>query len=147
MKRLILAALVAAPFAIHAAGPDKAFKDCSMKAPKTAKKTELLAMATVKEDAAKKAALGTAGPGATIVKGGIETESGCLVYSYHVKDPAAKGQNEVFVDAGNGKILKQEHESALRAAAEKPVDKVKEVAGKTKEAITGTPSTNQAVKK
>ena len=147
MKKLILAALVAAPFAVSAAGPDKAFKDCSMKASKTAKKTDLLAMATVKEDAAKKAALATAGAGATIVKGGIETESGCLVYSYHVKDPAKSGQNEVFVDAGNGSILKQEHESALRAAAEKPVDKTKELAGKAKEKITGEPSTNQAVKK
>ena len=147
MKRLILAALVAAPFAVSAAGPDKSFKDCSMKASKTAKKTDLLAMATVQEDAAKKAALGTAGAGATIVKGGIETESGCLVYSYHVKDPAKSGQTEVFVDAGNGAILKQEHESAMRAAAEKPVDKVKEVAGKAKEKVTGEPSTNQAVKK
>ena len=147
MKKLILAALVAAPFAVSAAGPDKSFKDCSMKASKTAKKTDLLAMATVKEDAARKAALGTAGPGATIVKGGIETESGCLVYSYHVKDPAKSGQNEVFVDAGNGAILKQEHESALRAAAEKPIDKTKELAGEAKEKITGQPSTNQAVKK
>lgn len=147
MKKLILAALVAAPFAVSAAGPDKAFKDCSMKASKTAKKTDLMAMATVKEDAAKKTALATAGAGATIVKGGIETESGCLVYSYHVKDPAKSGQNEVFVDAGNGSILKQEHESALRVAAEKPIDKTKELAGKAKEKITGEPSTNQAAKK
>jgi uncharacterized membrane protein YkoI len=147
MKRLILAALVAAPLAVSAAGPDKAFKDCSTKASKMTKKTELLAVAKVKEDAAKKAALATAGPGATIVKGGIETESGCLVYSYHVKDPAVKGQTEVFVDAGTGMVLKQEKESAVRAAVEKPVDKVKEVAGKAKEKVTGEPSTNQAVKK
>jgi uncharacterized membrane protein YkoI len=147
MKRLILAALVAGPFAVSAAGPDASFKDCSTKAAKTAKKSDLLTMAKVKEPEAKKAALATAGSGATIVKGGIETESGCLVYSYHVKDPAQSGQTEVFVDAGTGQILKQEKEGALRTAAEKPVDKVKEVAGKTKEAVTGTPSTNQAVKK
>ena len=118
-----------------------------MKASKTAKKTDLLALATVKEDAAKKAALATAGAGATIVKGGSETESGCLVYSYHVKDPAKSGQNEVFVDAGNGAILKQEHEGAVRTALEKPVDKTKELAGKAKEKVTGEPSTNQAMKK
>jgi hypothetical protein len=29
---------------------------------------------------------------------------------------------------------------------EKPVDKAKELAGATKEAVTGTPSTNQAAK-
>ena len=147
MKRFILAALLAAPFALSAAGPDKAFKDCSTKGEKMrmTKKSELLGMAKVKEDEAKKAALGTAGSGATIVKGGIEVESNCLVYSYHVKDPAKKGQTEVFVDAGTGAILKQEHESAVRAALEKPVDKTKEVAGKTKEAVTGTKSTNQSM--
>jgi hypothetical protein len=148
MKRIILAALVAAvPFAASAIGPDKAFKDCSTKGEKMrlTKKAELLKMAKVKEGEAKKAALGTAGAGATIVKGGIEVESDCLVYSYHVKDPAVKGQTEVFVDAGTGAILKQEKEGALRTALEKPVDKTKEVAGKAKEKITGEPSTNQAM--
>jgi uncharacterized membrane protein YkoI len=147
MKRFILAALLAAPFAISAAGPDKSFKDCSTKGEKMrlTKKSELMKMAKVKEDDAKKAALATAGSGATIVKGGIEVESDCLVYSYHVKDPAAKGQTEVFVDAGTGTVLKQEKESAVRAAMEKPVDKTKEVAGKSKEKMTGEPSTNQAM--
>ncbi|HUQ29154.1 MAG TPA: PepSY domain-containing protein [Usitatibacter sp.] len=149
MKRIILAALLAAPFALSAAGPDTSFKDCTTKGEKMrlTKKAELQKMAKVSEADAKKAALGTAGSGATIVKGGLEVESNCLVYSYHVKDPAHKGQTEVFVDAGSGAILKTEKESALRAAAEKPVDKVKEVAGKTKEKVTGEPSTNQAVKK
>ena len=105
-------------------------------------KKELLKTAPVKEAEAKKIALGTAGPGAKIVKGGIETEDGCLVYSYHVKDPAKSGQTEVFVDAGNGKVLKQEQEGATRAAAEKPVDKTKEVAATTKEKVTGEPSTS-----
>lgn len=145
MKRIILAALAAAPFALYAAGPDKAFKDCSTKASHLTKKSELMQTAKVKEAEAKKAALATAGEGASIVKGGIEVESGCLVYSYHVKAKGAKDQNEVFVDAGTGGILKQEHESATRAAVEKPVDKTKEVAGKTKEKVTGEPSTNQAM--
>ena len=76
------------------------------------------------------------------MKGGIETEDGCLVYSYHVKDPAKKGQTEVFVDAGNGKVLKQEMEGSVRAAAEKPIDKTKEVAATVKEKVTGEPSTS-----
>ncbi len=143
MKRIILALLVTAPFAVSAA--NGTFKDtCSTKASKTTKKTELLATAKVKEAEAKKIAQEAAGGGA-IVKGGIETEDGCLIYSYHVKDP--KGQTEVFVDAGNGKVLGTEKEGKFRAAMEKPVDKVKEVAGKTKEAVTGKPSTNQAVQK
>ena len=143
MKRILMAVLVALPLAASANG---AFKDCSMKASKTAKKTDLQTMAKVKPDEAKKIAMGTA-PGSSIVKGGIETEDGCLVYSYHVKQANASGQTEVFVDAGNGMVLKKEHEGAMRTAAEKPVDKTKEIAGKTKESVTGQPSTNQAMQK
>ena len=143
MKRLILATALAVPFALHAAPPaSAAFKDCSTKASKMTPKADLLKTAPVKEAEAKRIALGTAGAGATIVKGGIETEDGCLVYSYHVKDPAKSGQTEVFVDAGTGKVLKMEQEGAMRAAAEKPVDKIKEGAARTKEKVTGEPSTS-----
>jgi uncharacterized membrane protein YkoI len=143
MKRLLLAVLVAVPLAASANG---AFKDCSMKADKLAKKADLEKMAKVKPEDAKQIALKSTN-GASIVKGGIETEDGCLVYSYHVKDAAGKGQTEVFVDAGNGLVLKKEHEGAARAALEKPVDKTKELAGKAKEKVTGEPSKNQAMNK
>ena len=143
MKRLMLLTALAVPFALHAAPPaSSAFNDCSMKASKMTPKKELLKTATVKQAEAKKIALSTAGTGSKIVKGGIETEDGCLVYSYHVKDPAKSGQTEVFVDAGNGKVLKQEQEGATRAAAEKPIDKTKEVAATVKEKVTGEPSTS-----
>jgi len=143
MKRLMLLTALAVPFALQAAPPaSSAFNDCSMKASKMTPKKELLKTATVKQAEAKKIALGTAGTGSKIVKGGIETEDGCLVYSYHVKDPAKSGQTEVFVDAGNGKVLKQEQEGATRAAAEKPIDKTKEVAATVKEKVTGEPSTS-----
>ena len=103
MKLLLLAAFFSMPLALHAAPPaSSAFKDCSTKASKMTPKADLLKTAPVKEAEAKRIALGTAGAGATIVKGGIETEDGCLVYSYHVKDPAKSGQTEVFVDAGTG---------------------------------------------
>jgi hypothetical protein len=147
MKRFILAALIAAPLAVSAAGPDKAFANCSTKGEgmRLTKKSELQKQAKVSEADAKKAATASVGEGATVVKGGLEVESNCLVYSYHVKAKGAKDQTEVFVDAGNGQVLKREHESAVRAAMEKPVDKTKEMAGKTKEAVTGKPSTNQAM--
>jgi|SRR6185436_1067078 len=145
MKRMMMAVLVALPFAASAA--TGTFKDsCSMKADKLTKKTELQKMAKISPDEAKKIALGNA-PGSSIVKGGIETEDGCLIYSYHVKHAGDKGQTEVFVDAGNGMVLGKEQEGAVRAAAEKPVDKTKELAGKTKEKVTGQPSTNQAMTK
>jgi uncharacterized membrane protein YkoI len=143
MKRLLMALLVALPIAASA---DGAFKDCSMKASKTAKKADLEQMATIKPDAAKAIVLKDH-PGGSITKGGIETEDGCLVYSYHVKDASGKGQTEVFVDAGNGVVLKNEHEGALRTAMEKPVDKTKELAGRAKEKMTDEPSTNHSMTK
>ena len=147
MKSFILAALVALPLAANAIGPDKSFKDCTTKGEKMrmTKKSTLLKEAKVKEADAKKIARDSAGEGATVVKGGIEVESDCLVYSYHVKAKGAKDQTEVFVDAGDGSILKKEHESAARAEMEKPVDKTKAAAGMAKEKTTGKPSTNQAM--
>jgi ribosome-associated translation inhibitor RaiA len=150
MKRLIIAVALALPFAVYAAPPSSsAFKDCSMKMSakdKVSKKTELLAKAKIKEDEAKKIALSTGESGATLAKGGIEMEDGCLVYSYHVRAADKKTQTEVFVDAGNGNILKTEKEGKLRTALEKPVDKTKELAAKGKEKVTGEASTSQAKK-
>ena len=146
MKRTLIAAiLIAVPFAASAASGDFKGK-CSMTASKTTKKAELEKMAKVKHDAAKKIAQDSAG-GGVVSKGGIETEDGCLVYSFHVKDTAGKGQTEVFVDAGDGKILKTEKEGAVRTALEKPVDVTKAAAGARRKTVTGTPSTNQAAKK
>ena len=145
MKRILIAALLCAPFVSVAATGDLAGK-CSMKADKTAKKADLLKLATVKADEAKSIAMKEVG-GTKITKGGIETEDGCLVYSYHVAHAGDKGQTEVLVDAGNGKVLKTEKEGMLRRAAEKPVDLGKQAAGHTKEIVTGKESTNQAMKK
>jgi len=143
MKRLLLAVLVALPLAASA---NTAFKDCSTKAGKMTKKEDLQKMAKISPDEAKQAALKGVNSG-SITKGGIETEEGCLVYSYHVKDPAAKGQTEVIVDAGNGVVLERGHEGALRTAMEKPVDKTKELAGRAKEKVTDDPSTNHSMNK
>ena len=143
MKKIVFAALLAAPLAALAAGGDLA-GTCSMKADKTAKKADLLRMAKIKEAKAKEIAMDEV-KGTKITKGGIETEDGCLVYSYHVAHSGDQGQTEVFIDAGNGKVLKTEKESSVRRAVEKPVDAVKKTAGNTKEATTGKESTNQAM--
>ena len=60
--------------------------------------------------------------------GGLEVEEGCLVYSYDIKVPGKSGVDEVIVDAGTGAVLKVEHESAVKEAAEKTGTKVKDVA-------------------
>jgi uncharacterized membrane protein YkoI len=145
MKKIVLAVALALPFAAFAASGDLK-GTCSTKASKTTSKTELMKLAKVSDADARKAAMGDM-KDAKITKGGIETEDGCLIYSFHVQEAGSKGATEVFVDAGTGKVLKTEKEGALRTALEKPVDKTKELAGKTKEAVTNKPSTNQAMPK
>jgi uncharacterized membrane protein YkoI len=133
MKRFLIAAAVALPFAVHAAD-----MNCSIKAKKATSKSQQTAMAKVNDDAARKAALDkVAVSGATISKGGLEVEEGCLVYTYDVKVPNKGGAEEVFVDAGTGEVLKVDHESAAKEAAEKAGDKVKSTAKKAKDAVTG----------
>lgn len=145
MKRTLIAALfVAVPFAASAFDGDLK-GTCSMKADKLTKKSELMAKAKVKPEEAKKIAMDEV-KGTKVVKGGIETEDGCLIYSYHVAH-SDKTQTEVFIDAGDGKVLGTEKEGKFRTAMEKPVDKTKELAGRTKEEVTGKPSTNQAMQK
>ena len=145
MKRLILIALLTTPLAVFA---NDAYKGCSTKASMMSSKADLVAMAKVKEADARKTALGTGGSGASIVKGGIETEKGCLVYSFHVKSPNESGQTEVIVDAGNGKVLERDKEGALRTALEKPIDKTKELAAKAKDKLSSntTSGTNKTDK-
>jgi uncharacterized membrane protein YkoI len=145
MKTIILAVALAVPFAASAADGDLKGK-CSIKASKMTPKTELQKLAKVSDAEARKAALGSM-KDAKVTKGGIETEDGCLVYSFHVQQAGAKDRTEVVVDAGTGTILKADKEGALRTALEKPIDKTKELAGKAKEKITDKPSTNQAMPK
>jgi hypothetical protein len=134
MKRLLLIALLAAPLAVFG---DDALRNCSIKSHMITPKSDLKAMAKVSEGTAKSAALAHAGPGASIVKGGLESDDGCLVYSYHVKKAGVEGQTEVFVDAGNGIVLAEEKEGAIRTALEKPIDKTKELAKRAKDEVTG----------
>ena len=138
MKRLILIALLTAPLAAFSA--NDAFKGCSTKASIASSKADLAAMAKVKETDARQTALGTAGSGAQVVKGGLETEKGCLVYSFHVKAAGESGQTEVIVDAGNGKVLERDKEGALRTALEKPIDKTRELATKAKDKLSSNAS-------
>jgi hypothetical protein len=132
MKRILVALALSLP--LVAAGADM---NCSVKAKKTMKKADLPAMAKVKDDAARKAALDKIGGGSTIAKGGLEVEDGCLVYTYDVKVPGKSGYEEVFVDAGTGAVLKVDHESEAKEKLEKGGDKVKDVARNVKDKVKG----------
>ena len=134
MKRIFIIALAAA-FPLAAAA-DKL--DCSIKAKKLATTTEKKAMAKVAEAEARKTALDSLKTaGASVAKGELEVEDGCLVYSYDIKVPGKSGAEEVLVDAGNGKVLSTKHESAAKEAAEKAGDKAKAVTDKVREKAAG----------
>jgi uncharacterized membrane protein YkoI len=97
--------------------------DCSVKAKRFDADTR--AMARTSEADARKTALDKiAASGASISSGGLEVEDGCLVYTYDVKVPGRGGVEEVIIDAGTGKVLAVEHESAAKEAAEKAADKL-----------------------
>ena len=118
MKRLIVMVMAAAP--MIAAAKDL---PCSVKATRFDANSK--AQAKVTESAARDTALGQVKvAGATIAGGGLEVEDGCLLYTYDVKIPGRSGVQEVIIDAGSGKVLKVEHESAAKEAAEKVKDKV-----------------------
>ena len=113
--KILLAFAVLIPFAASAAN-----LDCSIKASKTTKMADMQAMAKISAADAKKAALEAVKvTGVTIIKGDLEVEDGCLLYSYDVKVPGKSGAEEVYVDAGNGKVLRSVHESAAKEAMEK----------------------------
>ena len=112
----------------------------------------MTAMAKVSDADARKAALDKIGAsGATITKGGIEVEDGCLIYSFDVKTPGKSGIEEVIVDAGTGAVLKVDHEGEVGEAAGKAKqklvsakDKVVEESKELKDKVTGrTPGTDK----
>ena len=119
--------------------------NCSIKAKKLTSKSELTAMAKVTDADARKTALDKVGvSGATITKGGIESEDGCLLYSFDLKTPGKKGVDEVIVDAGTGMVLKVDHESVVGETAGKTQqkmvsakDKVVEESKEMKDKVTG----------
>jgi uncharacterized membrane protein YkoI len=100
---------------------------CSIHPKKGAKKDELAAMAKISQDDAQKAALASLKDSskATVKEGELEAEHGCLIYSFDVAIQGKSGVQEIEVDAGNGKVLSNKHESAAAEAAEKAKDKVK----------------------
>ena len=119
MKRAI--AFFLAACASLAAGASKL--DCSVKA--TRLDADTRSQAKVAEPDARRTALAEVKTqGAQVASGGLEVEDGCLLYTYDVKVPGKKGVQEVVIDAASGKVLRVEHESATKEAAEKLADKL-----------------------
>jgi uncharacterized membrane protein YkoI len=110
-----------------AATASAASPTCTVHPKKGAAKEELAAMAKVTQADAQKTALATLrDPSkATVKSAELEAEHGCLVYSFDIEVAGKTGVQEVQIDAGNGKILSNKHESPKAEAAERAKDKAK----------------------
>jgi uncharacterized membrane protein YkoI len=119
---LALASLVMVAATASAASPT-----CTIHPKKGATKKELGGMTKVTQADAQQTALATLkDPSKATVKSvELEAEHGCLVYSFDIEVAGKTGVQEVQIDAGNGKILSNKHESPKAEAAEKAKDKAK----------------------
>jgi len=110
-----------------AAAASAAPRTCTTHPKKGATREELAAMAKVNRADAQKAALATLkDPSKAIVKSAeLEAERGCLLYSFDIAVAGIAGVQEIQIDAGNGKVLSNKHETPKAEAAEKAKDKAK----------------------
>ena len=87
---------------------------CSIHAKQGQSKEELTAMAKWSQADALAAALkslNTTADKVTVKKSELEVEGGCLVYAFDIVVAGeSKGKHEIDVDAGNGRILKTDHD-------------------------------------
>jgi hypothetical protein len=58
----------------------------------------------------------------SLVSAELELERGCLVWSFDLKVSSRQGVREVWVDAGDGRVLASRYESARQEAEEQKAD-------------------------
>ena len=93
---------------------------CSVHPKKGTPATKLSALATVSQADAERTAVASlkASTPTTVTEGELELEHGCLVYSFDIRVSGKEGTEEVLIDAGTGKVLIHEHESAEQESEE-----------------------------
>jgi hypothetical protein len=95
------AAVESAPPAVDRLG------ECSIRPPRNASPEELSRLVRVSQDEAGKTAVASLAPlkAGDVISSDVEPYEGCLVWPFTLRLPARKGVQEVFVDAGNGKVV------------------------------------------
>ena len=119
-KSMLVSLVAILLVAFSAAGAAKK-APCSIHPKKDTPQSELAGMAKVTQADAQKTALAILKDPtkATIKQAELESEHGCLVFSFDVAIEGKTGVQEIQVDAGTGKVLSSKHESAKAEAAEK----------------------------
>ena len=84
--------------------------ECSARPPRHAKEADLRGFARVSQEAASKAAVASVAPAKAtdVLSSDFEVFEGCLVWPFTLRMPGLKGVQEVFVDAGDGKVVRSE---------------------------------------
>ncbi|MDE3016949.1 MAG: PepSY domain-containing protein [Pseudomonadota bacterium] len=96
---------------------------CSIHPAKDTSDSDLPGLTKISKDDAQKTALAEVkGKHKKVESGELESENGCLIYSFDVRVSGKPGVEEIMVDAGNGKMLSHQHEAPGKEAAEKAQD-------------------------
>ncbi len=81
--------------------------DCSVHPPRRASAEELSRLVRVPQDEARNTAIASLAPlkAGDVITSEVEAYEGCLVWPFTMRLPSRKGVQEVFVDAGDGKVV------------------------------------------
>lgn len=96
--------------------------ECSVRPPRHTEGEELRRLARISQDAAGKAAVASLAPlkPDDVISSDAENYEGCLVWPFTLRLAPLHGVQEVFVDAGDGKVVKSEFVPVGPARTEAP---------------------------
>jgi uncharacterized membrane protein YkoI len=113
---LLSSAILATAMMRPAVGDER----CSIHPPQDMSEAQLSGLAKLTKAEAEKLAMAQLGSTHSVSTSSAELESehGCLIWSFDFRVAGRSGVQEIQIDAGNGKVLSRKHESARTEAAE-----------------------------
>ena len=119
MNKVLLVVALLTPF-----GASAAALSCSIHPKAGLADADLPALAKVTKAAAESTALKAVNvAAATVSSSELESEGGCLIYTFDIKVPGKTSIVEIAVDAGTGKLLSKTTEGTNAQAAEVAADR------------------------
>lgn len=84
--------------------------ECTIHPPRNAREDELTHLARVRQEEASKTAIASVAPAkpTDVISSDVEDFEGCLAWPFTLRIPGRKGVQEIFVDAGDGKVVRSE---------------------------------------
>ena len=96
--------------------------ECTIHPPRNASVEELTRLARVRQEEAAKTAIASLAPAkpSDVISSDVESFEGCLAWPFTLRLPGKKGVQEIFVDAGDGKVVRSEFVPMASSAGEPP---------------------------